>query len=171
MAFIDRVSAYPNRYMMTLENGGTSYVVLERADEPVIVGTPLNAETFNKLMVESAEHPGCYYRTVDGAVEWLNPPMVVGVEYRTTERYMGEPVYTKLVNCGAFGFTGTTLTHGLGSEKASFIRQEARVSGNLLPTGDGKSRIEINSTQVVVYNEDTILGAEDLYVHFWYIKR
>ena len=33
-------------------------------------------------------------------LEWENPPMVVGVEYRTTERYMGYPVYTKLVDCG-----------------------------------------------------------------------
>lgn len=32
--------------------------------------------------------------------EYLNPPMQLGVEYRTTERYMGEPVYVKLVDCG-----------------------------------------------------------------------
>lgn len=30
--------------------------------------------------------------------EWLNPPMQLGVEYRTTERYLGKPVYTKCVN-------------------------------------------------------------------------
>ena len=34
--------------------------------------------------------------------EWINPPMVVGIEYRTTERYLGKPVYTRLVNCGNF---------------------------------------------------------------------
>lgn len=50
--------------------------------------------------VESADYPGCYYRTVNGAVEWLNPPMVLGVEYRTTERYDGHPVYIKRVDCG-----------------------------------------------------------------------
>lgn len=31
-----------------------------------------------------------------GAVEWVNPPMSLGVECRTTERYMGKPVYVKL---------------------------------------------------------------------------
>lgn len=31
-----------------------------------------------------------------GPWEWLNPPMMLGVEYRTTERYLGEPVYKKL---------------------------------------------------------------------------
>lgn len=33
--------------------------------------------------------------------EWVNPPMLLGVEYRTTERYQGAPVYAKLVNFGA----------------------------------------------------------------------
>ena len=50
--------------------------------------------------IESTDYPGCYYRMVDGAQEWINPPMAVGVEYRTTERYLGKPVYTKLVDCG-----------------------------------------------------------------------
>lgn len=32
--------------------------------------------------------------------EWVNPPMILGIEYRTAERYLGKPVYTKLVDCG-----------------------------------------------------------------------
>lgn len=34
--------------------------------------------------------------------EWVNPPMTLGVEYRTTERYLGKPVYVKVVDCGSF---------------------------------------------------------------------
>lgn len=49
MEFQDRVSAYPNRYILTMPDGTASYVVLERADEPVTPGTPLNAETFNTM--------------------------------------------------------------------------------------------------------------------------
>lgn len=41
-----------------------------------------------------------YYDTW-GDWEWLNPPMQIGVEYRTTERFNGKPVYAQLVNCGA----------------------------------------------------------------------
>ena len=52
MNFEDRISTYPNRYSMTAQNGGTSYVILERADEPIQVGTPLNAETFGALIAE-----------------------------------------------------------------------------------------------------------------------
>lgn len=36
-----------------------------------------------------------------GAWEWVNPSMQLGVEYRTTERYLGKPVYCQLVNFGA----------------------------------------------------------------------
>lgn len=32
--------------------------------------------------------------------EYENPPMLLGVEYRTTERYQGKPVYAQLVNFG-----------------------------------------------------------------------
>lgn len=34
--------------------------------------------------------------------EWGNPPLSLGVEYRTTERHNGKPVYVKLVNVGAY---------------------------------------------------------------------
>ena len=39
--------------------------------------------------------------------EYLNPPMQLGVEYRTTERYMGKPVYVKLVDFGALPNTAS----------------------------------------------------------------
>jgi hypothetical protein len=99
MEFVDRVSAYPNRYTITDENGNVSYAVIERADEPITPGTPLSAETFNAFLLctESADHPGCYCKEVGDETEWLNPPMVENVEYRTTERYNGLPVYTKRV--------------------------------------------------------------------------
>ena len=45
-------------------------------------------------------YPSCYYRMVDGEREWINPPMIHEVEYRTTERWMGKPVYTKIVVFG-----------------------------------------------------------------------
>lgn len=50
--------------------------------------------------VESSEYPGCYYRTVSGVTEWLNPPMVIGTEYRTTERYLDKAVYVKAISLG-----------------------------------------------------------------------
>lgn len=40
--------------------------------------------------------------------EYANPPMSLGVEYRTTERYLGKPVYAKVVNCGSLPNIGSS---------------------------------------------------------------
>ena len=48
---------------------------------------------------------GCIaIRTIEagdiGPWEWLNPPLQLGVEYRTVERYGGKPVYVMAVSLG-----------------------------------------------------------------------
>lgn len=50
-------------------------------------------------------------------MEYLNPPLVLGVEYRTTERYLGKPVYVKTVDCGKFPAPGSSkiVTHGVSN--------------------------------------------------------
>lgn len=40
------------------------------------------------------------YGSKIGTWEYVNPPMQLGVEYRTTERYLGKPVYVKKVDFG-----------------------------------------------------------------------
>jgi hypothetical protein len=54
--FKDRQSTYPNRYKITLEDGTTAYVTLERADEPTVEGTPLTAAVLNQLSQEGHTH-------------------------------------------------------------------------------------------------------------------
>lgn len=47
--FVDRIpgDGKTNRYKLTMENGGAvEYAVIERADEPSEIGTPLNREAF-----------------------------------------------------------------------------------------------------------------------------
>lgn len=39
-------------------------------------------------------------------MEYLNPPMKLGIEYRTTERYLEKPVYVKAVDCGSCPASG-----------------------------------------------------------------
>lgn len=65
--------------------------------------------------MESAEYPGCYYRMVNGEKEWLNPPMVSGQEYRTTERHLGKPVYITSVT---FSSIPTTKNESVYIESA-----------------------------------------------------
>lgn len=49
--------------------------------------------------------------------EYVNPPMNLDTEYRTTERYMGKPVYKKLVTTGALpSATGTVEYFPFGTD-------------------------------------------------------
>ena len=50
--FVDRQSTKPNRYKITRDDGSIEYVTLERADEPTVAGTPLNASVFNGIVNE-----------------------------------------------------------------------------------------------------------------------
>ena len=110
-----------------MQNGEEFVINLVRDDHPITEGTPYNKESvlpdelaeqlcpdiedptpadafrgLNDRILASRDYPGCYYRCVDGRTEWINPPMIVGKEYCTTERWDGKLVYIRLVNCGAF---------------------------------------------------------------------
>ena len=55
-----------------------------------------------------------------GEWEWVNPPMQLGVEYRTTERYLGKPVYCKLVDFGALP-NNTTKNVSLNIDNPEYL--------------------------------------------------
>lgn len=64
---------------------------------------------------EDIDNRGCYYRTISGVKEWINPPMVAGTEYRTTERHLGKVVYVKNFDCGICGKGRTSIAINLPS--------------------------------------------------------
>ena len=84
----------------------------QQIDEAIAMALPggaLDITLQNKLGgIESTEYPGCYYRMVSGVVEWFNPPMILSKEYRTTERYLGKPVYTMMRPSVTLGSAGST---------------------------------------------------------------
>ena len=41
--------------------------------------------------------------------EWVNPPLTLDVEYRTTERYLGKPVYAKTLKVPKSAITGNVV--------------------------------------------------------------
>ena len=49
--------------------------------------------------VEDTTYSGCFYRNItvgnQTEREWLNPPLSADTEYRTTERFLGKPVYIR----------------------------------------------------------------------------
>lgn len=67
---------------------------------------PTAAEVGAAPAVESSEHPGCYFRTANGVTEWVNPPAMLGIEYRTTERWNGKPVYVTAMDLGILPTSG-----------------------------------------------------------------
>lgn len=64
-------------------------------------------------------------------LEYINPDMKLGVEYRTTERYLGKPVYVKLVDCGLLA-DGKKVAHGISNMDTCLSVMEVR-AGLLMP--------------------------------------
>lgn len=169
MEFVDRKSTYPNRYTMTDEAGNVSTVFLERADDPVVEGTPLNAKTFNSLLLasESENNPGCYYITTDGEPEWINPPMVPNVgAYRTIKRFNGYPVYTipvvfsSLAEKGSFvhmNLTGATIAKVVSFNTTYYPKEDYLLSVRNDPFVDTNgeiaaiTKIDANEMDQAVY--------------------
>lgn len=65
---------------------------------------------------EDTTYPGCYYRTVGGVTEWINPPLELGIEYRTTERYLGKPVYILMKDLGSLPNAGSRTIENLATQ-------------------------------------------------------
>lgn len=67
-----------------------------------------------------------------GEWEWVNPPMQLGVEYRTTERYRGKPMYVKLVDFGALpNTTNKDVAYGVENVKTGVDVQLISGSSNV----------------------------------------
>lgn len=131
--------------------------------------------SWQSLGTPNSTYPDCRYIFTEDGYEWINPPMLPGIEYRTTERWNGKVVYTKLVDCG-------TITNGgsiqYSTEEVKPIRFAGYVSGGALPF---LMEIPLNSTwkmwvdvQGADINAHVGSGYTDsaarIYVQVWYIK-
>lgn len=92
------------------QKGGTFVGTLYKHDATyaVLYGSSYDGGTIQKRKLAGAWQPW----------EWVNPPMELGVEYRTTERYLGKPVYCKLVDFGKLpNNTYKDVAHGISNLK------------------------------------------------------
>lgn len=77
MHFVDRKAKYPGRWTMKKSDGTSEIITLIRNDEPVVEGTPMNADTLNTLSdvagadiaKEKAEAAATVASTAKGAAE------------------------------------------------------------------------------------------------------
>ena len=127
----------------------------------------------NQAMVpgyESADYPGCYYRVVDGEDEWINPPMIPGMEYRTTERFYGKTVYAKVFADGLKA--GSTVT--LGSDVSSIVRIFGRSAASALPivSNDGSCSLwyNIDGDKITTHADEAHNGA-GVELTVFYVKK
>lgn len=89
---------------------GSTYVAVDENNDGNIILRPY-VPLVDDFAIEDETNQGCYYRLVNGEIEWVNPPMIFDTEYRTTERYNGKVVYVKHINLGACPAL-TTTTYG-----------------------------------------------------------
>lgn len=109
--------------------------------------------------------------------EYANPPMQLGVEYRTTERYLGKPVYAQLVNMGAAPSPGASKFINISN--AIYISLEGTLDygsyRQILPffMADGTLEAQItNSGDAIVaqFRGTTDYSSKNLHVLAKYIK-
>ena len=108
-----------------------------------------------------------------GPWEYVNPPMQIGVEYRTTERYQGKPVYVKLIDFGTL--PNATYKYVVVDNVAQVIRASGLTSdGRTLPGTVGVAQTGMitcagvrTQVQIVTYADQSSLTAT---VCAWYTK-
>ena len=63
--------------------------------------------------------------------EWVNPPMLLGIEYRTTERHNGKPVYRKVLDVGTMPNAATAqVDHGISDVDEIFLVKGSMTNAN-----------------------------------------
>ena len=109
-----------------------------------------------------------YY--VDGVFqpwEWINPPMLPGIEYRTTERWYGHVVYAKLIDCGAASNGKTIDLTGM-----HVIMDFGRVGNTPIPYGyagaSGYMYRNITLEQLTLYCTSNFTANWYHQVWYWY---
>lgn len=143
----------------TLPTALESYASLIRVS---VAGVTCIQEAFDPT--DSDSHGVVLRRTVDGIGagakiypwEYENPPMKVGVEYRTTERFWGRPVYYKIVDCGQIA-DNKQVEHGIVNMRDCISYQGLRggfpmpsISNNNLSDPWSYYVADVNRTKIIL---------------------
>lgn len=108
--------------------------------------------------------------SVWGEWEWVNPPMLPGEEYRTTERYMSKPVYVKLVDCkGMPGTSSKTIAHHDAGVVERIISAHGQAGNGRVFPCKGMD-IETSLTDIVIHAENDTMKDSEGYVLLKYTK-
>lgn len=127
-----------------------------------------------RLILGTQGMQGYEFRRVYNNSSWLpwecvNPHMKLGVEYRTTWRYMGKPVYAKLVNFGTLpNCTSKSVSHGI-TELATVLYANGTIGYGTLLENPSVSGITLDSTNITIATTADLTGFSS-YVTLLYFK-
>ena len=122
-----------------------------------------------------------YYNGTWNPWEWVNPPMAVGVEYRTTERFEGAPVYCGLVsytNASTIGNASSNVVVEI-SHPFSGLNKPIRVTGrqggvypvpNITSGGNNYTITRIDSNSIDLRLNKCTFDSRAWYFTIYYTK-
>ena len=179
------ITAPPTEYYTSAYSGEEIDAAVKKVSEGLAGGvTSFNGRSgvvvpqagdYTAAMVGSApaqnesDYSGCYYRMNGGAKEWINPPMQLGVEYRTAGRYNSKPVYAKAISFGqAPNATYKDVSHGI-ENFSQLVSYTGMMGGANLIETPALDSIQINASNIRI-TTNTDVSASYVYLVLRYTK-
>lgn len=179
------ITAPPTEYYTSAYSGEEIDAAVKRVSEGLAGGvTSFNGRSgvvvpqagdYTAAMVGSApaqndsDYSGCYYRMNGAAKEWINPPMQLGVEYRTAGRYNSKPVYAKAISFGqAPNATYKDVSHGI-ENFSQLVSYTGMMGGANLIETPALDSIQINASNIRI-TTNTDVSASYVYLVLRYTK-
>lgn len=105
-------------------------------------------------------------------LEYINPPMQLGVEYRTTERFLGKPVYVRAIDFGAVA-VGLNQVSFMSDEERPIRCYAFRTNGNAtIPwigdPGTDQSFCSINNAYARIHSTVAFPAGTVVFVGYYY---
>ena len=178
------ITAPPTEYYTSAYSGEEIDAAVKKVSEGLAGGvTSFNGRSgvvpqagdYTAAMVGSApaqndsDYSGCYYRMNGAAKEWINPPMQLGVEYRTAGRYNSKPVYAKAISFGqAPNATYKDVSHGI-ENFSQLVSYTVMMGGANLIETPALDSIQINVSNIRI-TTNTDVSASYVYLVLRYTK-
>ena len=162
------VRAYPPA---VYGNAGTTISLLYKGDANYAVLSNIGSADVGlcgwrmfKLRYPSSSSPAVWM-----PFEWEHPPMKIGVEYRTTERYNSKPVYAKAISFGqAPNATYKDVSHGI-ENFSQLVSYTGMMGGANLIEAPALGNIQINASNIRI-TTNTDVSASYVYLVLRYTK-
>ena len=152
-------------------NAGTTISLLYKGDANYAVLSNIGSADVGlcgwrmfKLRYPSSSSPAVWM-----PFEWENPPMKIGVEYRTSERYNSKPVYAKAISFGqAPNATYKDVSHGI-ENFSQLVSYTGMMGGANLIEAPALDNIQINASNIRI-TTNTDVSASYVYLVLRYKK-